>query len=303
LRELCPHTGAEIGVVEPERFEAVAELADRHGIVLMRGFPRDRASQLRASTAIGPLVGRERYAFGLRVLPELRTESNRPDPATGNVLQDAYSDRWHSDLSWARRPADYTLLYALDVDGGRAATGFANTRAAWPTVSRSLRAEAAGRSAFHHVAQSRAVRYGRVATTPDTPPGLTRRMVRSFRREVAAARAAARLGFAVPAAMPAGASTPGVSHPIVQRDAFGEYLFLGDHAWCVDGIAEREGLEQIDALNAAVTNDQFVYRHVWQPDDLIVFANAFMLHRRETGAGSGTRVLRRTIVWRERATQ
>ena len=86
--------------------------------------------------------------------------------------------------------------------------------------------------------------------------------------------------------------------PLVRRDGFGERPFLGDHAWCLDGMSGSEGLEQIDAVNAAVTSGEFVYRHTWQPGDLIVFANAFMLHRREPEAGAGRRVLRRTVVWR-----
>ena len=45
--------------------------------------------------------------------------------------------------------------------------------------------------------------------------------------------------------------------------------------------------------------DQFVYRHVWRPGDLILWDNRCTLHARSDFDASERRLMRRTVILRE----
>ncbi len=49
-------------------------------------------------------------------------------------------------------------------------------------------------------------------------------------------------------------------HPLTGRRA----IFLGCHAWKIDGMPEEAGRALIDELMAFTTQERFVYRHVWR---------------------------------------
>lgn len=43
-----------------------------------------------------------------------------------------------------------------------------------------------------------------------------------------------------------------------------------------------------------------VLHHEWQPGDVVMFDNRILLHRREPGSHTGTRRLRRVVLWPRR---
>jgi alpha-ketoglutarate-dependent taurine dioxygenase len=56
---------------------------------------------------------------------------------------------------------------------------------------------------------------------------------------------------------------------------------------------EEEGGALIDELNRHATQPRFVYRHRWQPGDLILWDGYATLHAREAFDPSVRRILRR----------
>src|SRR5690606_8718105 len=89
---------------------------------------------------------------------------------------------------------------------------------------------------------------------------------------------------------------PPVVCPLVRRHPVSgrELLFVGAHASHVAelSVAARR-LLLMDLLEHA-TQPRFVYRHVWQPADLVMWDNRSTLHRGRAFDLSARRELRRT---------
>jgi alpha-ketoglutarate-dependent taurine dioxygenase len=70
------------------------------------------------------------------------------------------------------------------------------------------------------------------------------------------------------------------------------------HIGYVEGVPEAEGKAMIDDLLARATVPANVYRHAWQPGDLVMWDNRCLLHRadRNYDMAAHPRVLHRTVV-------
>jgi taurine dioxygenase len=92
---------------------------------------------------------------------------------------------------------------------------------------------------------------------------------------------------------------PDVVHPLVHRDPV-----TGEGALYMDPLSMRaiigwpddEARAMLDALLAHATQPKYVYKHSWQPGDLVMWDNGFMLHRRDPVGASNPRLLKRTTV-------
>ncbi|MEM7044259.1 MAG: TauD/TfdA family dioxygenase [Pseudomonadota bacterium] len=83
------------------------------------------------------------------------------------------------------------------------------------------------------------------------------------------------------------------THPGTGR----KWVFLGDHAWRIEGMALEKGRDLIDDLNSRIIDEQRVYMHHWQVGDLIPWDNRCMLHKAEPyDTATEARVLRRCAV-------
>lgn len=56
-------------------------------------------------------------------------------------------------------------------------------------------------------------------------------------------------------------------------------LYAGSHACRVVGMADVEGRQLIDELNAHATQSRFVYSHVWTANDVVIWDNSAVMHR------------------------
>ena len=254
----------------------LAALAEKHRVLVVRGFPQAVAAQLAVTRALGAPVGQRATWPAGSWLPELRIETDaHPNP---------YNELWHADTSWAVQPARFTLLYGQRVAAGCATTQLADASASLAALSPARVAEIAGWRAYHHVALARRHRH----PEPEQP----RRHAR-----VESGRLAAfidRLRWGAGARMLEGAEPPGVSHAVVRaaspdgRSA----IFVGEHAWKLAHLGPGESRVALDQLTEEATTVRF--EHTWQPQDLLVFSNESLLHRRGPH-GQGARELRRTM--------
>ncbi len=93
---------------------------------------------------------------------------------------------------------------------------------------------------------------------------------------------------------------PEVVHPLVHRDPV-----TGAGALYMDPLSMRailnwpedEARRLLDDLLAHATQPKYVYRHDWQPGDLVMWDNGFMLHRRDPVGATRPRLLKRTTVF------
>lgn len=267
-------------------------LLEEHRLVVFRDVQTNPGFQLRISGGLGCLVAKPQPGSRqFLVLPQLRLESNKPASATNVRQVDMYSAYWHSDLSWAEKPADYTLLLALGVEGPTESTVFADTRAGYARLSERCRNLIASWMAYHHVQRSRELRYGFRKT------GATAQPVKRHRWRLKDRWLAWRYDVAIPQR----ADPHGSLHSVVQFDQLSgsPYVYLGDHAWALKGFDKTDGLAEIDELNRRITDHDYVYEHCWRFRDLLIFDNRTLLHRRKSVPDlTGSRILRKTLVWR-----
>jgi len=74
-------------------------------------------------------------------------------------------------------------------------------------------------------------------------------------------------------------------------------IYIGSHAWYVEGMDFGESRCLLDDLLAHTTQPDRVYQHRWRQWDLVMWDNRCVLHRgRPWDAANHRRVMRRTTV-------
>ena len=155
---------------------------------------------------------------------------------------------WHSDLCYLEKPSDVTLLHALEVpakDGvSYGATEFISATAAYDSLSDDLKEKIAGvtaRNGYRFMWNRKAHEFGK-------RPVLSDAELKKF---------------------PEDAVHPIVrTHPRTGRKC----LYVCDgYTHAIDGWAEDESRETLDALFAHLLDPGFRYRHDWRVGDLLIW--------------------------------
>ena len=226
---------------------------DRFAVLVFRRQELGEDEQLAFTARLGPMDPGRHLAVRQhrRVRPEFADVSNLDEQGRvadrnhRRILSNMATRLWHTDSSYKKPAAKFSLLYcsAIPLWGGE--TEFADMRAAYDALPDRLRDEAEGREAEHYVHHSRAT-----------------------------------LGFAPSEEEIAGA-IPAVTWPLVRSHAGSgrKLLYIGSHATHVVGLSLPEGRVLLADLLEHATQRQFVYRHEWRPRDLVMWDNRAVLHR------------------------
>lgn len=249
-------------------FEAAA---DRYAVLVFRGQQVDDAQQLAFTAHFGPPdIGRKKAVKSAdsRIPTEMIDLSNLDengyviDANHRRVLSLLGTRLWHTDSSYQRPAAKFSMLRAVTVPPWGGETEYADCRAAWDTLPQVLRAEAADRFAEHWVHHSR--------STLGWEP--TEEEIRG--------------------------SIPPVRWPLVRvhPGSGRKALYIGSHARRVIGLALPAGRILLRDLLEHATQPEFVYRHAWRPGDLVLWDNRSVLHRGCRYDLATVRDMRRTTV-------
>jgi alpha-ketoglutarate-dependent 2,4-dichlorophenoxyacetate dioxygenase len=184
------------------------------------------------------------------------------DPTHRRVLSLLGTRLWHSDSSYQRPAAKFSMLRAVTVPPWGGETEFADCRAAWDALPHVLREEAEDRFAEHWVHHSRST-----------------------------------LGWE-PSEEEIRGAMPPVRWPLVRVHAGSgrRTLYIGAHARRVIGMPLPAGRILLRDLQEHATQPEFVYRHAWQPGDLVLWDNRAVMHRGCRYDLSQVRDMRRTTV-------
>ena len=244
---------------------------DEYGILVFRDQDLDEVQQMAFTRALGPVdmgllkVLQQRSRFkqaGMIDISNVDLESqvlDRNDPRLVTMLA---NQLWHSDSSFKKPSAKYSLLLAciLPEQGGQ--TEFADMRAAYDALPDDKVAEIEGLVAEHSAFHSR-IQLGDQQYTPEDL-----------------------------------AKYPAVEWPVVRIHPGSQRktLFIGAHVTHVLGWPVPEGRLLLSDLLERATQRQFVYRHTWRPGDLVIWDNRAVLHRGRRYDLSQRRELRRSTV-------
>ena len=168
----------------------------------------------------------------------LAADDRRRMFALGNRL-------WHSDSSFKRVPAKYSMLHARAVPPSGGNTEFADMRAAWDALPEDRRAALRGLVTEHSLIYSRG-QLGFEDYTPEERAKFAPVPQRLVRRHAGSGR---------------------------------ETIYLSSHIGQIQGWPRPEAMMLIRDLVEHATQRGFVYSHAWSPHDLVVWDNRCTMHR------------------------
>jgi len=266
--------GAEASGVDLSRplsagdVKAIEDAMDCHAVLVFRDQPLDQDQQIRLAQSFGPLdLGLRKVKSGphrfrhaeLADISNVTLDGEVAARAHAKIVGNVANQLWHSDSSFQRPRAKYSMLSAVVVPPEGGETEFADLRAAWDALPDWRKRQVETLTAVHYALHSRFL-------LGDT--GYTEEQ----RKAIEPAR-----------------------WPLVQTDprTGRKILFVGIHACEVPGMTLAEGRMLLMDLLEHATQRQFVHQHRWRVGDLVIWDNTATLHRGRYFDFSQRRELRR----------
>ena len=274
IRKLEKHIGAEVqGVditspIDTEIFEQLRSALCKYGVLVFHDQAITDAQHIRFSEGFGPLemtMPNDPIGDGgaIGIISNLDENGDIIPPEDPRTLYTVANTLWHSDGSFKRVPLRGSLLSAKIVPPEGGETEFASLTAAYAALPEKQQEEIADLIAEHSIAHSRAQIAPNLmseAFQKDTPP-VNQRLVRTI--------------------------------PETGRKA----LLVGSYTTRIHGLPIEKGKALLASLLEWSTQPQFVYRHTWRANDLVVYDNRCCLHRgRSWDRGKHKRLLHRTTL-------
>ncbi len=203
-----------------------------------------------------PIEGREHIAA-------IQRKANETSPL--------FAENWHSDWSFQEHPPAGTCLRAIDIPPIGGDTLFANQHASLDAMPSEMRAKLEGKIAIHSA---------QLAYAPDGTYG-DKDEERSMAIRPDESARATQLHPLVR------------NHPETHRP--GLFSCLG-YIIGFEGMTQQEALPLLTELYAWQSRDEFVYRHKWEPDMLLMWDNRSVLHCATGGYEGHDRLLHRTTI-------
>ncbi|WP_355607543.1 TauD/TfdA family dioxygenase [Xanthomonas cannabis] len=220
-----------------------------HHVLVFRDQRITPAQQVDFSRRFGPLQIHVLRNFQLRDHPEVLVVSNIKENGEPIGLGDA-GHYWHSDLSYKQTPSMGSLLHAQELPSEGGDTLFANQHLAWQTLPDALKRTVQDLRAEH----SYLAKYEELRARNPWRPALTPEQIAEV--------------------------TP-VQHPVVRThpETGQKALFVSEHFTTrIVGLPEDESRALLQTLFAHSTRTALVYRHRWQPHDMVFWDNRSVMH-------------------------
>lgn len=255
IRPLDGGLGAElVGLdlsrpLNPQDFARVHGAHLEHKLLIFRDQRITPAQQVAFSRRFGELQIHVLKQFQLGGHPEVFVISNIVENGQPVGLGDA-GKFWHSDLSYKEVPSLGSMLYPQELPEEGGDTLFADQQRAYETLPEALRRAIEGKRAVH----SYTARYDDEVFEGIRRPQLTAEQLAEVRT---------------------------VEHPVVRThpETGRKGLFVNENFTThIVGVPEEESRQILAELFAYSARPEFVYRHQWQPNDLLFWDNRSLIH-------------------------
>ena len=274
IRKLKEHIGAEVqGVdltapIDTETFEQLRGALCEYAMLVFHDQDITDEQHVTFSEGFGPLemtMPNDPIGDGgpIGIISNLNENGDIIPPEDSRTLYTVANTLWHSDGSFKRVPLRGSLLSAKVIPPAGGETEFASLTAAYAALPDQTKSDIENLIAEHSIAHSReqiAPNLMDNAFQKDTPP-VNQRLVRTI--------------------------------PETGKKA----LLVGSYTTHILNLPIEEGKALLKELLEWSTQPQFVYRHEWRVNDLVVYDNRCCLHRgRSWDRGKYKRVLHRTTL-------
>jgi taurine dioxygenase len=271
---LSPACGAEISGIDlskplsRQEVEAVKAAWDKHLVLIFRGQELSQDDQLRFASYFGDLGSRKKAPDALRSRAEGVQQDHEKVLLVTNIKVDgqpigAFGDGefwFHIDSGYSARPYKYTFLYALELPSTGGNTMFSNMYKAYETVPQALKEKLKGKKALHIHEYNRA----KQANSSGDISGI-----------------------------------PHHAHPVfVTHPDTGRKTLFVDRLMTtrIEGMSAEEGDAILDQLYEIGERREFIFEHVWQLGDFLMWDNRCTIHARTDFPKEERRLLRRCTV-------
>ena len=234
---------------------AVQAAMDEHAVLVFRHQPLTQDQQIALARSLGPLdLGLRKLRTGqphrldyneLADISNVTADGRVAPRHHAKIVSNIANQLWHSDSSFQRPRAKYSMLAASVVPAFGGQTQFADLRMAYDALPGWRKQQFEGLQAVHSALHSRFL----LGDTDYTAP----------QRE----------------------AIPPATWPLVQSDPHTgrNILFVGIHVSEIVGMSLPEGRMLVMDLIEHATQPAFVHEHRWQVDDLVIWDNTATLHR------------------------
>jgi alpha-ketoglutarate-dependent taurine dioxygenase len=275
VRPLHPSLGAAVrGIdmrkpLDPETFQAVHEAWMRHLVLVFPAQHITDAEHVAFTRSFGePEIFHQKIIRSNRV-PEIFRVANVDDdgilmpPDHPTVKQVSLAQFWHTDSSYRTIPCTGALLHGVETSRTGGETQFTNMYAVYDALPDGLKRQVHGRMARHN--------FGHLHTLADLKP----------------------LTEEEKAAMPPVWQPMVRKHPVTGRTSLYISPIYNDE---VEGMGADEARRLIDELTTFAAQSRFVYRHRWEPDDVVMWDNRCTMHQVTPHDPRERRVMHRTTI-------
>lgn len=259
--------GVDLKTISGADFAAVHKAWLDHLVLLFRGQQLTDEDFIAFSRRFGNLDWAPIQETGRRFVdgyPEIYVVSNVVENGVPIGSLGAGEATWHTDMSYLEDPPKASMLYALEVPPRGGDTWFCNMYLAYECLPDMLKQRVQNLNVKHDGTYNSGgyVRHG--VTAVDDP-----------------------------------VTSPGALHPLVCRhpDTGRRALYLGRRRnGYISGLTLAESESLLNDLWSFATQDQFTWRHEWQPGDVVLWDNRCTMHRRDSFDADSRRILHRTQI-------
>lgn len=259
LNPLHPFAAEASGIdisrpLSAEEVCAIEQAMDQHAVLVFRNQPLTQDQQIAFAKSFGPLDlglrklkgGAHRFDYAeLADISNVKADGEVAGREHAKIVGNVANQLWHSDSSFQKPRAKYSMLSAVTLPSFGGETEFADLRMAYDALPDWRKRQIEGLEAVHYALHSRFL-LGDTAYTEEQRN-----------------------------------SIPPAVWPLVQTDprTGRKILFVGVHACEVKGMTVAEGRILLLDLLEHATQREFVYQHHWQVGDLVMWDNTATVHR------------------------
>lgn len=276
VRPLNPALGAEVRGVDmrqPLDAETYRELHDawmQHLVLVLPGQRVSDEEHVEFTRGLGePEIFHQKIIKSKRVREIFRVSNVDDDgklmpPDHPTVKQLSLAQSWHTDSSYRTVPCTGALLHGVEVSRSGGETEFTNMYLVYEALPERLRRQVEGRKARHDFGYMHVLQPALKPLTPEER-----------------------------AAMPPVWQPLVRVHPVTKRKSLYISPIYND---AVEGMPEKEGRKLIEELAEFAGQPQFVYRHRWETDDVLMWDNRCTMHQVTAFDPRERRVMHRTTI-------
>ena len=245
--------------------DVLREAWARYGVLVFPDQPLE-IDELEALTLCLGEFGSDPFIEPMADHPHVLELRREPDEKAGH-----FGAGWHSDWSFQAHPPAGTLLHSKVVPPAGGDTLYADAHRAWEALSQTMQSMLEGLRAVH----SAALPYGPRGVFANDTEKRTMKIRVSEEAEQTEIHPLVR------------------THPVTGRKA----LFVNPvYTVAIEGLEPAENFTILKFLYDHMTQDEFVYRHQWEPSMLVLWDNRSTLHFAKGGYDGHLRVMHRTTL-------